>query len=72
MLGGGGPLFRLLHPAVCFSRLTFGMVQASFQLRQPLFDRKRRGIGGEGRKKGAANRCAYHRDAHINPYLFQR
>jgi hypothetical protein len=27
------------------------MVQASFQLRQPLFDRKRRGIGGEGRKR---------------------
>ena len=65
LFGGGGLLFCPLRAAAGFAGLLFGEIEARFELRQPLFDAQ---PGGAGEwKKGAANRCANHRDTHKSP-----
>ena len=67
LFGGGGLLFCPLRAAAGFAGLLFGEIEARFELRQPLFDAQPGGDDAGERKKGAANRCANHRDTHKSP-----
>lgn len=67
LLGGGSLLFCPLRAAAGLAGLLFSEIEARFQLRQPLLHAQAGGADADERKKGAANRCANHRDTHKNP-----